>query len=108
MERNEENSYKWIVLGISFLLMLVFAISLQALPPIFGNILKDIPFSNKQAGLLMSSYSILGIFFPFLVAIFLDRLDLKKMVLFALSLVILGLVGFSLSSSYMVLLVFRL
>jgi len=56
----------------------------------------------------MSSYSILGIFFPFLVAIFLDRLDLKKMVLFALSLVILGLVGFSLSSSYMVLLVFRL
>ena len=108
MERNEENSYKWTVLGISFLLMLVFAISLQSLPPIFGSILKDIPFSNKQAGLLMSSYSILGIFFPFLVAIFLDRLDLKKMVLFALSLVILGLVGFSLSSSYMVLLVFRL
>ena len=60
IERNE--SYKWIVLGISFLLMLVFAISLQALPPIFGNIMKDIPFSNKQAGLLMSSYSFLGIF----------------------------------------------
>lgn len=107
-ERIEVDSYKWIVLGISFLLMLVFAISLQALPPIFSNILKDIPFSNQQAGLLMSSYSFLGIFFPFLVAVFIERLDLKKLLLLALSLVIIGLVGFSLSSSYMVLLLYRL
>lgn len=109
VETNErENSYKWIVLGISFLLMLVFAISLQALPPIFGNITKDIPFSNRQAGLLMSSYSVLGIFFPFLLAFFLNRLDIKKTLMFALSLVILGLVGFALSSSYILLMIFRL
>lgn len=108
IERTEEHSNKWIVLGISFSLMLVFAISLQALPPIFNNMMKDIPFSNKQAGLLMSSYSILGIFFPFLLVVFLDKLDLKKMVLVALGLVVLGLVGFSLSTSYMVLLLFRL
>ncbi len=107
-ERKEENSYKWIVLGISFLLMLVFAISLQALPPIFTNIMKDIPFSNQQAGLLMSSYSFLGIFFPFIVAIFIEKLDLKKMILAALSLIIVGFAGFSFSSSYTVLLMYRL
>ncbi len=105
---NENKSYKWIVLGVSFLLMLVFAISLQSLPPIFGNIMKDIPFSNQQAGLLMSSYSFLGIFFPFFIAIFLNKFDLKKILLFALSLVIIGLVGFLFSSSYPLLLMYRL
>ena len=108
IERNKSSSYKWIVLSISFSLMLVFAISLQALPPIFGNIMEDIPFSNSQAGLLMSSYSVLGIFFPFLVAFFLNKLDHKKMLIGALGLVIIGLVGFSLSSSYNLLLMYRL
>lgn len=108
IKRNEKESYKWIVLLISFLLMLVFAISLQALPPIFGNIMKDIPFSNRQAGFLMSAYSVLGIFFPFSVAFFLSKLDLKKVLMLALGLVIMGLVGFSLSSSYMSLLIYRL
>lgn len=108
MIKNEKKLYKWIVLIISFLLMLVFAISLQALPPIFSNIMKDIPFSNKQAGLLMSSYSILGIVFPFLVAFFLNKLDLKKMLIISLSLVIIGLIGFSLASSYKLLVIYRL
>ena len=104
----KKDSYKWRVLVISYLLMLVFAISLQALPPIFSNIMKDIPFSNSQAGLLMSAYSILGIFIPFLVAIFKNRFDLKRMLIVALIVVIIGLLGFSLSSSYTLLLIFRL
>ncbi len=108
IETNENSSYKWLVLTISFLLMLVFAISLQALPPIFGNIMEDIPFSNSQAGLLMSSYALLGIFLPFLAIFFLDKLNLKKMIIVALALVIIGLVGFALSSSYTSLLIYRL
>lgn len=104
----KKHSYKWIILVISYLLMLVFAISLQALPPIFSNIIKDIPFSNSQAGLLMSAYSILGIFIPFIVAIFQNKFHIKKMLIFALIAVIMGLVGFSLSSSYSLLLICRL
>lgn len=100
--------YKWIVLAISFVLMLVFAISLQMLPPIFTNITQEIPFSTKQAGLLMSSYSVIGIFIPFLLASFLHRLDLKKTILVALSVVIMGLAGFSFSTSYPLLLISRL
>lgn len=38
----EKDSYKWVVLAISFLQMLTFAITLQVLPPIFDNITKDI------------------------------------------------------------------
>lgn len=38
-ESNERKDlYKWTVLAISFLLMLVFAVSLQALPPIFSSV----------------------------------------------------------------------
>lgn len=105
-ERKE--SYKWIVLAISFALMLVFAVSLQMLPPLFTNITKEIPFSTKQAGILMSSYSVIGIFIPFLVAAALHRLDLKKTIITALSIVVLGLLGFSLSSTYPLLLMCRL
>ena len=108
IKNHERDSYKWIVLGISFSLMLVFAISLQSLPPIFGNIMKDIPFSNKQAGLLISVYSIIGIFFPFFVAFSAEKLDIKMTIIVALSLVIMGLVGFSFSTSFTMLLLFRL
>lgn len=104
----EKDYYKWIVLAISFSLMLVFAVSLQMLPPIFPNITKDIPFSTKKAGFLMSSYSIIGIFIPFLVGFFLHRLNIKKTIIAALSLVITGLIGFSLSSTYLLLLISRL
>lgn len=100
--------YKWVVLAISFLLMLVFSISLQALPPIFKNIIEDIPFSNRQAGLLMSSYSILGIFIPFFVALLLRKFDLKRILIISLLAVIIGLIGFSLSPSYSLLLFNRL
>lgn len=53
---------------ISFILMLTFAISLQALPPIFDKIQEDIAFTNSQAGMLMGAYAIPGIFLPFLIA----------------------------------------
>ena len=107
-DNNTNMSYKWLVLAISFAMMLVFAVSLQFLPPIFSNIMKDIPFSNKQAGLLMTGYSVLGIFIPFSVAFLLNQFDLKKILLVALSIVIIGLVGFSLSTSYLLLFITRL
>lgn len=102
------NLYKWVVLAISFLSAVIFAISLQALPPLFGNIMRDIPFSNSQAGLLMSAYSILGIFIPFTVVFLITKVDIKKLLIISLTTVIIGLIGFSLSSSYLLLLFFRL
>lgn len=108
IDDKQTGTSKWVVLTISFLLMFVFSISLQALPPIFGNIMKDIPFSHSQAGFLMSAYSFLGIFIPFLVAFFVNRFDLKKMLMVGLVAVIIGLLGFALSKSYSLLLIFRL
>lgn len=102
------NSYKWVVLAISFMLMLTFAISLQSLPPIFDKIQGDISFSNSQAGMLMGAYAIPGIFLPFLIAFLASRYKKKSIILIALLILIIGLIAFSISGSFSTLLTFRL
>lgn len=106
--RQSNDAYKWIVLAISFLMMMCFSLSLQALPPLFEQIMIDVPFSNAQAGILMGAYAIPGIFLPFLVAYLANKYDLKKLITIALLIMIAGLVGFSLSNSFVSLVVYRL
>ncbi len=106
MKRSD--SYKWLVLGISFILMLTFAISLQSLPPIFDKIQMDISFTNSQAGMLMGAYAIPGIFLPFLIAFLASRYNKKSIILIALLILILGLIAFSTSGSFSTLLTYRL
>ena len=108
MDLVKRDSYKWIILCITFLLMLSFSISLQSLPPLFNEIGKDIAFSTSQAGLLMGAYAIPGIFLPFFIAYLANRFDKKAIIIVALSTMILGLIAFSLSKSFVSLLAFRL
>lgn len=102
------NSYKWVVLAISFALMLVFAISLQSLPPIFDKIQNDISFSNSQAGMLMGAYAIPGIFIPFLIAFLASKYNKKSIIHIALLVLIVGLVAFSMAQTFSTLLLYRL
>ncbi|WP_427846163.1 CynX/NimT family MFS transporter [Desulfitobacterium dichloroeliminans] len=89
-------------------MMMCFALSLQALPPLFEQIMKDVPFSNSQAGILMGSYAIPGIFLPFVVAYLANRVDIKKLIIGALIIMMIGLVAFSFAGSFSLLVVFRL
>lgn len=98
----------WVVLAISFLLMSTFAASLQALPPLFSQITMDIPFSNSQAGMLMGAYAIPGIFLPFLIAVLIQRYNQKNIILYALLLIMAGVIAFSLSGTFLSLLLARL
>lgn len=104
----ENNSYKWVVLAISFILMLTFAISLQSLPQIFDKIQGDISFSNSQAGMLMGAYAIPGIFLPFLIAFLASRYKKKSIIIISLLIMIIGLIAFSMSGSFSTLLTYRL
>lgn len=108
MKLKQNNNYKWIVLAISFMLMFTFAVSLQSLPPIFDKISEDISFSNSEAGLLMGIYAIPGVFLPFLIAYLATKYNEKHMISGALLILILGLVGFSMSKSFTSLLGTRL
>ncbi len=95
------------VLAISFLQMLTFAITLQVLPPIFDQIVKDIPFSSAQAGTLMGAYAIPGILFSFFIAYSVKKLSPKTMIILGQIIMILGLIAFSLSENYLSLLLWR-
>ncbi len=108
MFKENSSSYKWIVLAISFMLMLTFALSLQSLPPIFDNIANDIDFTNSQAGFLMGIYAIPGIFLPLGIAYLSNKYDNKYLILISLIILILGLVAFSMSNTFQSLLIFRL
>lgn len=103
-----KGSYKWVVLGISFFMMMCFALSLQVLPPLFEQIMQDVTFSNSQAGLLMGAYAIPGIFLPFGVAYLANRYDIKNLIIGALLLMIVGLIAFSFAGSFTHFMVFRL
>jgi predicted MFS family arabinose efflux permease len=102
-----KNSYKWVVLVISFAIMMCFALSLQALPPLFEQIMKDIPFTNAQAGVLMGAYAVPGIFLPFVVAYLAARYDIKKLIIAALIVMIARLVAFSFAGSFSLLVLYR-
>lgn len=108
MNTKKSKNYKWIILFISFMLMVTFAISLQSLPPIFDAIIEDISFSNSQAGLLMGAYAIPGIFLPILIAYIASRYSEKSMIVISLIIMIIGLVAFSMSKTFNTLITFRL
>lgn len=109
MGNNHVNdSYKWVILAISFLIMMGFAFSLQALPPLFSQIAKDVSFSNSQEGMLMGAYAIPGIFLPLLIAYMANRFDMKAMILAGLLIMIVGVTAFSLAGSFSLLFFCRL
>lgn len=108
LNHQAQDSYKWVVLGISFSMMMCFALSLQVLPPLFEQMMKEVFFSNSQAGVLMGAYAIPGIFLPFLVAYLANRLDIKILIIVALLIMIGGLTAFSFAGSFPLFIVFRL
>lgn len=101
-------SNKWISLAIASFLMVGFALSLQALPPLFDFIDRDIKITNSEAGTLMGVYAIPGIFLPFIISALSNRISLKKLLSFALIIIIAGLISFSFSTSFLMLLISRI
>lgn len=104
----EKDSYKWVVLAISFLQILTFAITLQVLPPIFDNITKDIAFTSTQAGTLMGAYAIPAILISFLIAYSIKKVSPKTMIILGQIIMIIGLIAFSFSDTYLSLLIWRI
>ena len=84
------NGYRWTILILSYLCMLVFAFTLQSLPPILPLIIKELELTHAQAGLLMSLFALPAIFLAILAGMFLDRFGAYKTGSISISLVILG------------------
>ncbi len=83
-----------------YICMLVFAFTLQFLPPILPTIIENFQLSHTQAGLLMSLFTLPSIFLAILAGLLSDRWGTYKIGLFSLFLVITGTLIFALSRTF--------
>ncbi len=92
-----KTNYRWVILCIVYICMLVFAFSLQFLPPILPTIIASFQLSHAQAGLLMSLFTLPSIFLAILAGLLSDRWGTYKVSLISFFLVFAGTMTFALS-----------
>jgi len=80
--------------------MLVFAFTLQSIPPILTLIIEELKLTHAEAGLLMSLFTFPSIFLAILAGMLSDRLGSFKVGLISLILVIIGTLFFALSGAF--------
>ncbi|HWI41586.1 MAG TPA: MFS transporter [Verrucomicrobiae bacterium] len=108
MSDARKNRERWVVLGISYLLMVLFGFSLQALPPLLNAVRSDIPFSHTLSALLMASYALPGLIIPVAAGSLARRFCAKKIVLAALAAICGGTAVVAAADSFGLLLAGRL
>ena len=92
--------YRWVILLMVYICMLVFAFTLQSIPPILTLIIEEFKLTHAEAGLLMSLFTFPSIFLAILAGLISDRLGSFKVGLISLILVIIGTLFFALSRTF--------
>jgi len=92
--------YRWVILLMVYICMLVFAFTLQSIPPILTLIIEELKLTHAEAGLLMSLFTFPSIFLAILAGMLSDRLGSFKVGLISLMLVIIGTLFFALSRNF--------
>ena len=92
--------YRWIILLVVYLCMLVYAFTLQSLAPVLTLIIRDLKISHTQAGLLMSLFTLPAVFLAILIGLLSDRWGSFKVGLTSFSLLIAGTLLFGLSRTF--------
>ncbi len=93
--------YRWVILILSYLCMLVFAFTLQSLPPILTLIIEELKLTHAEAGLLMSVFSLPAIFLAILAGLLSDRCGPFKTGVISLVLVITATLLFAVSDTFL-------
>ncbi|MEM1539281.1 MAG: MFS transporter [Candidatus Bathyarchaeia archaeon] len=94
------NSYRWKILGLTYVCQLSFALVFQSVPPLLNLIVDEFKITQAQAGLLMSLFAFPGVFLSILGGMICDRFGARKVGLASLSLMILGTFFLGLSNSF--------
>ena len=72
-------SYRWVILVIVYLSILAFALIFQSIPPILPFIQTELHLTHAQSGLLMSLFSLPGIFVSLLGGFLSDRYGIRPL-----------------------------
>ncbi len=80
MESAERNdSYRWIILIIVYLSILAFTFIFQSIPPVLPLIISELHLTYAQSGLLVSLFSLPGVFVSLLGGFFADRFGMRSL-----------------------------
>ena len=93
--------YRWVILILSCLSMLVFAFTMQCLPPILTLLIEELKLTHAEAGSLMSLFSLPAILLAILAGTLADRWGAFKTGVIALIFVIIGTLIFAMSGAFL-------
>ena len=85
------NKYRWVILILSYLCMLVFALTLQSLPPVLTLIIKDLRLHYAEAGLLMSLFALPAMLLSIPAGLLADRFGPFRIGILSLVLAVIGM-----------------
>lgn len=85
------NKYRWVILILSYLCMLEFALTLQSLPPILTLIIKDLRLPYAEAGLLMSLFALPAMLLSIPAGLLADRFGPFRIGILSLVLTVIGM-----------------
>ncbi|MFC2047408.1 CynX/NimT family MFS transporter, partial [Chloroflexota bacterium] len=94
---------RWVILGVVYLCVLAFGITLQSVPPVLSLVMAELELSHTQGGLLMSLFALPGIVISIPAGMLADRYGQKIIGVVALIFTIAGVVIFASGSSFLVL-----
>jgi len=81
---------RWVILGVAYLCMLTFVITLQAVPPVLSLVMAELELSHAQGGLIMSLYAVPGLIVSIPAGMLADRYGQRVIGLVSFSLAIAG------------------
>lgn len=98
---------RWVILGVAYLFILAFTITLQSVPPVLSLIMAEFNLSHAQGGLLMSLFALPGVFISIPIGMLADRYSQKTIGIVSFILIIVGIAIFASGSSLPILVLGR-
>jgi predicted MFS family arabinose efflux permease len=102
-----EAKRRWVILGVTTLSCLAFAITMQSVPPILSLVMAEFKLSYAQGGLLMSLFALPGIAISIPAGMLVDRYGQKTVGIICFALMIVGTAIFASGNSLPVLVLGR-
>ena len=98
---NAKDNYRWLILLLGYLSVMLFAFAFQSVPPLVDLIKRDLGFSFTEIGLLMSFFALPGIFLTIPAGMSSDRYGIFPVGLASIIMVTAGTVVVILSKGFM-------
>ena len=87
-----EAKRRWVILGVTTLSCLAFAITMQSVPPILSLVMAEFKLSYAQGGLLMSLFALPGIAISIPAGMLVDRYGQKTVGIICFALMIVSFI----------------